>query len=420
MKSPVFQSLLYEKACVSRYGEKIDCSNVSLIHTDEALQSDANHLYLISSFCLLLPSIFTSLFLGSLCDTWNAKIPMMIPFLGLILGDINYLFQTVYIHNNVYYLMISDILYGCCGGFTAIIDVKSERVAAFEGAVGLGITMGYILSSIIRQYVGYSYYFLILMVLHVFALFYIIAFAEELDGPENDEPLFTTSTISSHFTDVYHFIQSYRNHPCFHLLSLILISICFELLFNIGVDDILYSYLRYKLSWDDKPYGWYNGIGCALNSLTILFLYPYLHRTKNINDVMLAIYGFISRVAILLMFAFLFSNWLAYLALIPTAFTRFILTGLRASSSKFVDDNEQGKLFSLISVIEGIMSLAATLIFNGLYPLTLSFFSGTIFLVVAVLCLIPIALLLKVHNKMELNEEETTPFNQPLAVNFEQ
>uniref|UniRef100_A0A914QA71 Uncharacterized protein n=1 Tax=Panagrolaimus davidi TaxID=227884 RepID=A0A914QA71_9BILA len=164
MKSPVFQSLLYEKACVSRYGEKIDCSNVSLIHTDEALQSDANHLYLISSFCLLLPSIFTSLFLGSLCDTWNAKIPMMIPFLGLILGDINYLFQTVYIHNNVYYLMISDILYGCCGGFTAIIgttlsynikttspDVKSERVAAFEGAVGLGITMGYILSSVIRQ-----------------------------------------------------------------------------------------------------------------------------------------------------------------------------------------------------------------------------------------------------------------------------
>uniref|UniRef100_A0A914Q5Y6 Uncharacterized protein n=1 Tax=Panagrolaimus davidi TaxID=227884 RepID=A0A914Q5Y6_9BILA len=166
------------------------------------------------------------------------------------------------------------------------------------------------------------------------------------------------------------------------------------LLFNIGVDDILYSYLRYKLSWDDKPYGWYNGIGCALNSLTILFLYPYLHRTKNINDVMLAIYGFISRVAILLMFAFFFSNWWAYLALIPTAFTRFILTGLRASSSKFVDDNEQGKLFSLISVIEGIMSLGATLIFNGLYPLTLSFFSGTIFLVVAVLCLIPIALLL--------------------------
>uniref|UniRef100_A0AC35FSC0 Uncharacterized protein n=1 Tax=Panagrolaimus sp. PS1159 TaxID=55785 RepID=A0AC35FSC0_9BILA len=318
MKSPVFQSLLYEKACVSRYGEKIDCSNVSLIHADEALQSDANHLYLISSFCLLLPSIFTSLFLGSLCDTWNAKIPMMIPFLGLILGDINYLFQTVYIHNNVYYLMISDILYGCCGGFTAIIDVKSERVAAFEGAVGLGITMGYILSSVIRQYVGYSYYFLILMALHVFALFYIIAFAEELDGPENDEPLFTTSTISSHFTD---------------------------LLFNIGVDDILYSYLRYKLSWDDKPYGWYNGIGCALNSLTILFLYPYLHRTKNINDVMLAIYGFISRVAILLMFAFLFSNWWAYLALIPTAFTRFILTGLRASSSKFVDDNEQGMCF---------------------------------------------------------------------------
>jgi MFS family permease len=433
MKAPVFQSLLYEKACVSRYGEAIDCTNVSLIHTDDLLQSDANHLFLISSFCLLLPSIFTSLLLGSLCDTWNAKFPMLIPFLGLIFGDINYLFQTVYIKNSVYYLMISDLLYGFCGGFIALIgttlsyniktttpDLKSERVVAFEGSVGLGITLGYILSSIIRQYVGYSYYFLILMILHVLGFLYIVVYADELDGPESDEPLLSTSTITSHFTDVYDFIQSYRTHPNFELLSFILISICFEMVFSIGIDDIFYSYLRYKLSWDDKPYGWYNGLGCAFSSITIIFLYPYLHRNKNVNDVMLSIYGLIARITILLMFAFLFSSWWAYMALIPTAFTRFILTGLRAASSRLVEDNEQGKLFSLISVINGIMSIAATLIFNGLYPLTLSFFSGTVFLVVAGLCLIPIILLLKVHRKMVFTEEETTPFNSPLAVNFEQ
>uniref|UniRef100_A0A914Y4K2 Battenin n=1 Tax=Panagrolaimus superbus TaxID=310955 RepID=A0A914Y4K2_9BILA len=193
---------------------------------------------------------------------------MMIPFLGLIVGDINYLIQTVYIYNNVYYLMISDIIYGCCGAGTALTgttlsynikttspEVKSERVAAFEGAAGLGITLGYILSGSIRQYVGYSYYFLILMALHVLGFLYILIFAEELESSvsENDNeavnviPL--TSAISSHFTQVFDFIKSYRNKLCFKYLIFVLICISIEMLFNSGVDDILFSYLRYKLSW---------------------------------------------------------------------------------------------------------------------------------------------------------------------------
>uniref|UniRef100_A0A914P1T7 Proton-coupled folate transporter n=1 Tax=Panagrolaimus davidi TaxID=227884 RepID=A0A914P1T7_9BILA len=431
MKSPVFQSLLYEKSCISRYGEKIDCTNISQIYADKDLQSDANHLILISSFCLLIPAIFSSLILGSLSDTWNAKIPMMIPFLGLIIGDMNYLIQTVNIHNNVYYLMISDIIYGCCGAGAAVTattlsynikttspEVKSERVAAFEASAGLGITLGYFVSGPIRQYTGYTYYFLILMILHVLGFLYVLSFAEELEAPqENNETTPLLSTVSSHFTQVYNFVKSYKNKPCSKYLLFIIISISVEMLFSSGVDDILFSYLRYKLSWSDKPYGWYNGFGNAISSITVIFLYPYLHRFYHINDVMLAIYGFTGKIIVLLLFAFLFSNWWAYLALIPTALTRFTLTGLRSSSSKFVEFTEQGKLFSLIALCDELTSIIATTIFNGLYPLTLNFFSGTIFLVVAVLCLIPIGLLLNVYFEANLTETERTPLNSPTVTN---
>uniref|UniRef100_A0AC34FJS1 Uncharacterized protein n=1 Tax=Panagrolaimus sp. ES5 TaxID=591445 RepID=A0AC34FJS1_9BILA len=185
------------------------------------------------------------------------------------------------------------------------------------------------------------------MALHVLGFLYIIIFAEELDAPtlENDNegiiivPL--TSTISSHFTQVFDFIKSYRNKPCFKYLIFVLISISIEMLFNSGIDDILFSYLRYKLSWSDKPYGWYNGLGNAVSSITVIFLYPYLHRLCHINDVMLAVFGFTGKIILLLMFVSLFSNWWAYLALIPTALTRFTLTGLRASSSNFVEFTEQ-------------------------------------------------------------------------------
>uniref|UniRef100_A0AC34F8I1 MFS transporter n=1 Tax=Panagrolaimus sp. ES5 TaxID=591445 RepID=A0AC34F8I1_9BILA len=181
-----------------------------------------------------------------------------------------------------------------------------------------------------------------------------------------------------------------------------------------GITDIMYSYLRYKLSWDDKPYGWFSGFGSGLNSMAVLFLYPLLLRYGS-NDVTLSIYGIITKITFLLMFAFLFSSWWAYFAIIPMSFNRFVSTGLRASSSHFVEYSEQGKLFSLIALIEGITSIIATLIFNGLYPLTLNFFSGTVFVAVAISLLLPLGLLIHVHYNMKELQPETSALN-PSAV----
>uniref|UniRef100_A0AC35FUI4 Proton-coupled folate transporter n=1 Tax=Panagrolaimus sp. PS1159 TaxID=55785 RepID=A0AC35FUI4_9BILA len=424
LKYPVFQSLLYEKACASRYGERFDCTNIDEIYDDKNLQSDANRLYLISSLCLILPSIFSALLLGSLSDSWNAKITMIIPFIGLIAGDVNYLFQTLNVKNSPYYLLISDVLFGICGGYTAIIgtllsynvkstpsDLRSERVAAFEGAIGLGSTMGYALSGIVNEYVGYSYYFLILMVLDTICYFYIVIFAKEL---ESQNGILSSQSIFSRFIEVFHFLISYRNNPYFKIFSFILIALSFEMLVYAGITDIMYSYLRYKLSWNDKPYGWFSGLGSGFNSMAVLFLYPLLHRHGS-NDVMLSIYGIITKIIFLFMFAFLFSNWWAYLSLIPITFNRFVSTGLRASSSHFVDYAEQGKLFSLIALIEGITSIIATLAFNGLYPLTLSFFAGTVFVVVAVSLLLPLGLLVNVHKNLKEIQPETNALN-PSAI----
>lgn len=67
---PVFQSLLYEKACIVEYqghgmNESVDCSNVSALHKDQLLHEYFNHLYLVSSLCLMVPSMFAAALLGS-------------------------------------------------------------------------------------------------------------------------------------------------------------------------------------------------------------------------------------------------------------------------------------------------------------------------------------------------------------------
>lgn len=96
---------------------------------------------------------------------------MLIPFIGHILGDVCYIVLVTLIKTSPYYLLISDFITGCSGGFTAIIGTilsynikmtakehRSSRVAGFEAAIGFGATLGLIISGSIHQYVPQVFY----------------------------------------------------------------------------------------------------------------------------------------------------------------------------------------------------------------------------------------------------------------------
>lgn len=142
------------------------------------MQRDANHLYLLSSLCLMLPSIPLSLILGScmfllvgkyilfsfwcwkwsgnrkqisfvlffffssksifrlvwtsvhsfwsaftvdlVSDVWDAKIPVMVPLFGFIVGDLNYVLQCVFFKADPRWLLLSDLASGFTGGYSAL------------------------------------------------------------------------------------------------------------------------------------------------------------------------------------------------------------------------------------------------------------------------------------------------------------
>uniref|UniRef100_A0A1I7XAM0 Battenin n=1 Tax=Heterorhabditis bacteriophora TaxID=37862 RepID=A0A1I7XAM0_HETBA len=380
LKYPVFQNLIYEKVCFSRYNEnKTLCTNVSAYYEDKEIQSDANYFYFLSSLVLTVPSLISGLILGAgleqiiwfimfreddtrtdglinkscpyrylpASDFWSIKVPLLIPFVGLIVCTANYIVQTIYIHSSVYLLLISDGIFGISGGYISVISTtlsygvktssishRSYRIAGVEGAIGLGGTIGYILSGTFRQAFGYSYTFLFMLVLQVVGFFYILILGKdskaEVDEDGTDE----------------------------------------------GLSDIQYSYLRYKLSWGDKEYGWFSGFSFGLNTIMVALVY--------------------------LLKSFLSACWpssaaqqwpiLSFVSsshiFVFTAFNRFVSTGFRAFISNLIQSDEQGMMFSLIAVLEGLTTLLATSLFNNLYPKTLSFFPG--------LCYVASALMLSV------------------------
>lgn len=111
---------------------------------------------------------------------------MMVPFLGLLLGDVNYVLQAGFMHWSPYLLVLSDLLFGLVGGYAAIMsscfsysvrsaafEQRSERVAFLEGAIGLGATVGSFVSGSLRQATSYPVVFVVIALLHALALAYI-------------------------------------------------------------------------------------------------------------------------------------------------------------------------------------------------------------------------------------------------------
>uniref|UniRef100_A0A914VXA6 Solute carrier family 46 member 3 n=1 Tax=Plectus sambesii TaxID=2011161 RepID=A0A914VXA6_9BILA len=417
IKYPVFQSLMYDKLCLEQYDE-IHCANQSVVHDDKKLQADVNHLYLYSSIVLTVPSIFTAFLLGSVSDTYSRKIPLMIPFVGLILGDVVYLVQTTFMSIDARWLLLSDACFGLCGGYTAIIGTmfaygvrqtwdenRSLRIAALEGSIGLGGTIGFAVSGVLRNAWGYTNVFLFSTCFHFISFFYLLLRTEEFSSDVPTESVGRTTTM--HLRDIFAVVIKKRDGKATLCLQLILFAFAVEYLSFAGVLDVQYSFFRYKLGWDDLKFGWFSGLGYGLSTAAVLIIYPIL-KQRSSSDAFLAGFGLCCKVVSLVVLAFVFADWMAYTMTVLFMFSRFPSTGMRAVCSRLVALDEQGKVFAAIALMEGVITLLASLIFNGLYPWTLNFFAGTCFLLMAALLFIPIGILYYVHGSVERPSSATS------------
>lgn len=187
---PVFQSIIYDKCCSSLYpNDEEYCKNSTAVNDDKDIQTFANYIFLYSNLCQTLTAVPTTILLGTFGDRRSRKLAMLVPFVGVVLADVNYIIQASKTSYNVYFLLISDLLFGVCGGYSAIIGTifsygaeetsqkgRSYRMAILEGSIGLGGTIGYFLSGYLLSSIGYEGVFVIELVLHAASFFFIVAF----------------------------------------------------------------------------------------------------------------------------------------------------------------------------------------------------------------------------------------------------
>lgn len=107
------------------------------------------------------------------------------------------------------------------------------------------------------------------------------------------------------------------------------------------------------------------------------------------EDIHMAYIGIFTTMVGMAMTAFAKTTLMMFLVRLPLLFTIVPLSVLRSMISKVVRSTEQGSLFACLAFLETLGGVIAVSAFNGIYSVTVAWYKGFVFLLSAVLLLIP-------------------------------
>ncbi|GAB1598348.1 proton-coupled folate transporter-like isoform X2, partial [Argonauta hians] len=391
-----FQNFLLNRLCLQSYN-KTFCSvmtNGSFIEEENLIQKETSHWILYANVMLLVPSTIVSFFLGSYSDTISRKIVIVLPIVGSIFMFGIYTLISHLENVNLGFILIGNFLAGIFGGYIGIImailsyathvtksSFRTIRIGIVESMIFLAGTLGIFLGGFLPKYISYTWIFGIITICAVVALIYAVFVIEDISPNENSFHKSLTAIFKiKHIKDLLAFITKPRDKNE-QIVLFMAVGIMGILMFLImGESDIKLLYLRHSpISATVTQVGYYSSLSNLVQGIGLLVLLPLLKRCFNVNDFILCLTGLTSRIAGSTILGLSQSITMVYLVPFVRIFLGLSAVSLRGICSRFVLQDEQGKLFTVISCLENFASLFASLSFNNLYNATISIDTGFCF-----------------------------------------
>ena len=172
---------------------------------------------------------------------------------------------------------------------------------------------------------------------------------------------------------------------------LIILFLCTNL-YQIGYacnEDITVLFVeRRPLSWPESWNGYLFAVENASLGACQLFVLPLLSNAWKCSDEAILIMSIVSNVVRSVWTAFCTQTWMVVSSVVVGGMAGIVMSAVRSGVSKHVQDNEVGKMFSLVYSFEVLSRLLGSLLFANLYRATAHVFPGFSFLVQAFLCVV--------------------------------
>ncbi|XP_075887780.1 lysosomal proton-coupled steroid conjugate and bile acid symporter SLC46A3 [Nelusetta ayraudi] len=382
-------------------------SNQSSHH--EEVQRQASLFSLYSELLSTIPSMIVTLMLVAYSDRGGRKITIIMPLVGTLIYTVS-LLTVSFFELNVYLIIGASLLSSLFGGlgsflggcFAYIADLcedgrqKTMRMAGVDMMIGLlsgvaSISTGYFLNA-----AGFNWPFLTSILCQILNLLYAIFVLEEtVTKPQADansaDSVTQRSTLKQMICGVYEMFAraSSRTRTVLALLILIFTSLSFA--YFGGISLLTLYELNKPLCWSEILIGY----GSALSFTVFLtsFLGVMLLTYFGVPQLAIVLIGILSIMAGMILLTFTKTTLMMFLVRLPMLLSVMPFPVLRSMMSKIISKAEQGSLFAFLSFVESLTTNTSVAVFNSVYSATVAWYPTFVFMLAAMLCLVPLIVL---------------------------
>ena len=405
-------SLIVLKSCINvhNYTQEL-CDNIEDGNHNEDLTTVQGTVSVFERNVLLIsmPIRIAFCIIGGIwIDKHGRKKALLFPMLGRFLVNLVYILNVALLEKAPFELLYLDLINEVCGNFILyylcvcayMADVtdpasRTSRMAIVDGADYIFTMIGSSLSGVILSKSNYYAVFGLSAGLSLLAFVYGAFFIKEsltskLKKNDNDEsaPLLTKTGSNSNGNFCTEFISGFKSvfrkredHKRTILVMLIFNFACYSLTYNGTEGSHRYLFTQYKYGWNETDFSLYYSVYRIVYLVTLWGLLPFVNKVLKLHDATIQILANISGALGMLMPAIIIPSWGMYLGCAMACFVPAGTITIRSMSSRCVDDDELGKMFSVTSLMDAIGSSLFAAMFQSIYSATVNSFAGAFLIV---------------------------------------
>ncbi|KAA0703985.1 Solute carrier family 46 member 3 [Triplophysa tibetana] len=412
MLYPLVQQYVYRRLWLeitnSSYPESDNtsrCSSNSSNRTgqQEEVQKAASLFSTYSELFSLIPSLVMTLLLVAYSDQRGRKITISMPLIGSLIYTCSFL-AVSFFELNVYLLIAANFASALFGGigtmlggcFTYVADLcdndqqKTLRMAVIDMVIGFMAGVASISTGYYLRTAGFNWPFFTSAMLQLLNLLYVIFILEESKVVDKSQIVACCQALRRLASGIYNLFAGGHNKRSWILVLMILTLSTFSFSNTGGLSSITLYELNKPLCWSEILVGYGSAASTTVFITSFIGLYMF---TRCLPNIAIIYIGMLSVVIGMTATAFAKTTLVMFLVRIPSMFAIMPFPILRSMMSKLVSKSEQGALFACVAFMENLTSNVASAVFSSIYAETVAWCPGFVFLLGALLCIIPMSLL---------------------------
>jgi len=427
------QELYLQKACQVNLGHSAEmCANMT--ENEQLLEETQEYVAGVQAYNVLLqrlPSVVFIVLAGPLSDTYGRKPLLILPLVGFFLLNLIYLINVTWFQQ----LKVEYLLFECLQDFTGgrqifgmatkcfIMDVTSDknrtaRLCLLEAAMGLAIMLASPLGTMMKN--GYGYIALYSFTLSLVTVTLIYSFflkdsihlvseekkAAMLKEKENADIKCDKGVFYKVPNMIIETIKALvRMRPQRkHIWCLISINIIATAAGELAAVLFLFYKLQYGIS--TETFGWMMSAWACGTFISQLLVVPFLSVKLKLRDTTLIIMALASNALDYFLETVMNQVWFLFLSCgVLQMLWSVMFTTVLSAVSKLVEPTETGKLLTVVSLINMLVSLGAAPAYNLIYQATLKTHPAIAIYIGVLLFLIGMGLAIYTHIDMKKNRK---------------